>query len=175
MFFQTQIGLCVVLCSQILQWCSIAFGKILWCALQVFGGHIIRRPSMIVCMHAKLLQSCITLYGCMDCSPPVSSVHGVLQARILEWVAMPSSRGSSWLRNQTRVCLLHWQADSLPLAPPGKPLLPSRGHKILLQSLKNSEFSNNIFFISRFSSQCLSTHYLGWFFFPQVEYLYPYS
>ena len=71
--------------------------------------------------------------------------------------------------------LLHWQADSLPLAPPGKPLLPSRGHKILLQSLKNSEFSNNIFFISRFSSQCLSTHYLGWFFFPQVEYLYPYS
>ena len=92
MFFQTQIGLCVVLCSQILQWCSIAFGKILWCALQVFGGHIIRRPSMIVCMHAKLLQSCITLYGCMDCSPPVSSVHGVLQARILEWVAIPSSR-----------------------------------------------------------------------------------
>ena len=77
--------------------------------------------------------------------------------------------------NPSIFCLLHWQADSLPLAPPGKPLLPSRGHKILLQSLKNSEFSNNIFFISRFSSQCLSTHYLGWFFFPQVEYLYPYS
>ena len=36
----------------------------------------------------------------MDCSPPGSSVHGVLQARLLEWVAMPSSRGSSWPRDQ---------------------------------------------------------------------------
>ena len=48
---------------------------------------------MIVCMHTKLLQSCITLYGCMDCSPPVSSVHGVLQARILGWTAISSSKG----------------------------------------------------------------------------------
>ena len=37
----------------------------------------------------------------MDCSPPGSSVHGILQARILEWVAMPSSRGSSRSRDQT--------------------------------------------------------------------------
>ena len=35
----------------------------------------------------------------MDCSPPGSSVHGILQARILEWVAMPSSRRSSWPRD----------------------------------------------------------------------------
>ena len=39
----------------------------------------------------------------MDCSPPGSSVHGILQARTLEWVAMPSSRGSSQLRGQTQV------------------------------------------------------------------------
>ena len=39
----------------------------------------------------------------MDCSPPGSSVHGILQARILEWVAIPFSRGSSWPRDQTRV------------------------------------------------------------------------
>ena len=39
----------------------------------------------------------------MDCSPPGSSVHGILQARILKWVAMPFSRGSSWPRNRTRV------------------------------------------------------------------------
>ena len=39
----------------------------------------------------------------MDCSPPVSSVHGILQARILEWIAMPSSRASSWCRDWTRV------------------------------------------------------------------------
>ena len=44
---------------------------------------------------AKLLQSCPTLCDPMDCSPPGSSAHGVIQARILKWVAMPSSRGSS--------------------------------------------------------------------------------
>ena len=40
-------------------------------------------------------QSCLTVCDCMDCSPPDSSLHGILQARILEWVAMPFSRGSS--------------------------------------------------------------------------------
>ena len=39
----------------------------------------------------------------MDCSPPGSSVHGISQARILEWVATSFSRGSSWLRDQTHV------------------------------------------------------------------------
>ena len=53
------------------------------------------------CMHAKSLQSCLTLCHPMDCSLPDPSVHGILQARILEWVAMPSSRGSSWPRDQT--------------------------------------------------------------------------
>ena len=52
-------------------------------------------------MCAKLLQSCLTVEGCVDCSPPGSSVHGILQARILESVAMPSFRGSSHLRDQT--------------------------------------------------------------------------
>ena len=46
------------------------------------------------CVRAKLVQLCPTLRDPMDCSPPGSSVHGVLQARILERVAMPSSRGS---------------------------------------------------------------------------------
>ena len=45
-----------------------------------------------MCMHAKSLQSCLTLWDSMDCSLPDSSVHGILQRRILEWVAMPSSR-----------------------------------------------------------------------------------
>ena len=52
---------------------------------------------------AKLLQSCPALRNPMDCSPPGSSVHGTLQARILECVAMPSSRESSWPRDQTCV------------------------------------------------------------------------
>ena len=44
-------------------------------------------------------QSCPTLYDLVDCSPPGSSVHGISQARILEWVAISSSRGSSPPRN----------------------------------------------------------------------------
>ena len=65
-------------------------------------------------MHAKLLHLCPILCDSMDCSLPDSSVHGILQTRILEWVAMPSSRGSSWPRGRTHVlCLLHLQASSV--------------------------------------------------------------
>ena len=55
------------------------------------------------CMHACMLShfSLILLSDPMDCSSPGSSVHGILQARILEWVAMPSSRGSFWPRDWT--------------------------------------------------------------------------
>ena len=53
-----------------------------------------------VCVHAKLLQLCPTLCNPMGCSPPGSPVHGILQARILEWIAVSSSRGSSWPRNE---------------------------------------------------------------------------
>ena len=46
-----------------------------------------------MCLYAESFQSCLTLCDPVDCSPPGSSVHGILQARILEWVDMPSSRG----------------------------------------------------------------------------------
>ena len=49
-------------------------------------------------------QSCPTLCDPTDCSPPGSSVHGIFQTRILEWVAMPSCRGSSQPRDRTWVC-----------------------------------------------------------------------
>ena len=52
-------------------------------------------------MRAKSLQACQALCNPMDCSPPGASVHGILHARIPEWVAMPSSRGSSLPRDQT--------------------------------------------------------------------------
>ena len=52
---------------------------------------------------AKLLQLCPTLWDSMDCSPPASPVCGILQARILEWVVTPFSRGSSWPRDQTLI------------------------------------------------------------------------
>ena len=48
-------------------------------------------------------QSCLTHWDPMDCSTPSSSAHGVLQARILEWVVIPFSRGSSWSRDRTWV------------------------------------------------------------------------
>ena len=56
--------------------------------------------SLVPCL---VVQSCLTLCNPMDCSPPASSTQGILQERILEWVAMPSSRGSSQPRDQTQV------------------------------------------------------------------------
>ena len=71
-------------------------------------------------MCAKSLQSCPTLWDTMDCRLSGSSVHGILQARILEWVAMPSSRGIFLTQglNPHLLCLLHWQVSSLPLMLP---------------------------------------------------------
>ena len=71
-------------------------------------------------MKVLVPQSCLTLCDPMDCSPPGSSVHGILQVRILEWVAMPFSRGSSLPGIESRSPEL--QADSLPFGPPGKPV-----------------------------------------------------
>ena len=59
--------------------------------------------STICCVLCLVAQPCLPLCAPMDCSLPGSSAHGILQARILEWVAMPSSRGSSQPRDQTQV------------------------------------------------------------------------
>ena len=76
-------------------------------------------------MLSLVAQSCPSLRDPVDCSPPGSSVRGILQARILEWVAMPSSRGTSQPRNGTEVsCIVGdfftsratWEAQDLPLA-----------------------------------------------------------
>ena len=58
---------------------------------------------LLLCVHAKLLQSCLTLWDPMDYSLPGSSVCGILQTRILAWVAVPSSRGSSRPKDRTQV------------------------------------------------------------------------
>ena len=68
---------------------------------------------------SEVAQSCPTLCDPVDCSPPGSSVHGILQARILEWVALSFSRGSSWQGIKPRSPAL--QADALTCEPPGKP------------------------------------------------------
>ena len=82
----------------------------------------------------------LTLCNPMNCSPTGSSVHGILQARILEWVVISFSRGSSQPRDQTCVCRVSCvsglQADSLPTEPPGK----SRIYKetLIIQQLKTN-------------------------------------
>ena len=90
---------------------------------------------MCVCVcvrvYAKLFQSCPTLCDPMDSSSPGSSAHGILQARILEWVTISFSRGSSQPRDWTRVSTLY--ADTLTSEPPGKPKNTGRGCYFLLQ------------------------------------------
>ena len=83
----------------------------------------------VLCVCAKSLQLCLTFCDPMDCSSPGSSVHEILQAIILEWVAIFFSRWSSPPRDQTQASyhLLHWQVGSLPLAPPGKPMSSIEG------------------------------------------------
>ena len=71
-------------------------------------------------------QWCLTL-----CDPKDYTVHGILQARILEWVAFPFSRGSSQPRDRTQVSRI--ADDSLPAEPPGKPKDTGVGSLSLLQ------------------------------------------
>ena len=94
------------------------------------GSHACLRINEIGIRNFQFIQlpcmlSCfcrVWLCNPMDGSPPGFSVHGILQARMLEWVTTSSSRGSSQPRDQTHVlCLLHWQVGSSPLTPPGKP------------------------------------------------------
>ena len=77
------------------------------------------------------LQLCLTICNPLDCSLPGASVHEVLQARILEWLAMPSSRGSSWPRDWTHVSCIGRQVlyynttwEALLIWYPGYVLVP---------------------------------------------------
>ena len=80
-----------------------------------YGGFLRQTPSshpllqllseVFVCVCTKALQSCLTLGDPTDCSPAGSSFYGILQARILEWVAMPSSRGI-FLTQGSNPCIL---------------------------------------------------------------------
>ena len=75
-------------------------------------------PLAMLCLVA---QPSPTLCNPLDCSSPGSSVHRILQARILEWVAMPSCRGSSQPRDRMQVSCIAGRI--LPSEPPGKPNL----------------------------------------------------
>ena len=69
----------------------------------------------------KVSQSCLTLCHPTDCSPPGSSVHGILQARVLEWVTIIFSRASSWPRDGTQVSGLHCRQILYHLSHQGSP------------------------------------------------------
>ena len=83
-------------------------------------------------MHAKSLQSYLTLCNPMNCSPPGSSVHGILQVRILEWVVMPSSRGSSQSRDRTHVFYSSCIAGGFFTSEPQGKTLTTKRVKLLL-------------------------------------------
>ena len=74
--------------------------------------------------NAKSFHSCPALCNSMDCSLPGSLVHGIFLAKILEWVAISSSLGSSQHGNWTHIsCIPRWKVDSLPVSPLGSPQL----------------------------------------------------
>ena len=80
-----------------------------------------------------------------DCSPPGSSVHGILQARILEWVAMPPSRGSSGPKDQTHISYIScigsgfffWEAPFFKDINPITDVLPFQSHLNLISSQRS--------------------------------------
>ena len=101
--------------------CIIIFNNYIWYIYIIYNYFRSMTMSLVqaifislvhACMHAKSLSLCPTLCDPMDCSPPNFSVHGILQAGMLEWIAMPSSRGSSQSKDQTYVsyvsCIGRW-------------------------------------------------------------------
>jgi len=107
---------------------------------------------LYLCCACALL--CPTLCDPMDCSPPGSSVHGISQARILEWVAMSSSRGSSQPRDQTCVsCIAGRFFIDRPLGKPTPALAP----------LHNSQLHWPYFVLTPGANKPLAEHPDGWF------------
>ena len=130
LFVHSVANLCLTLCNpmdcslpgssvlgisqaRILEWVVISFSR----GSSRPRDHWANReaPFLLMCMlYAKLLQSRLTLCNPTDCSPPGSSVHGISLARILAWVVISFSRGSSQPRNWTHIScigrqiLYHW-------------------------------------------------------------------
>ena len=92
----------------------------------------------------------------MDSSPPRSSVHGILRARTLEWVSMPSSRGSSWPRGRTCVsCVSSIAGRFFTVEPPGKP------HGRCSVKINSVNFRNST--LGWESNRHMAIHLMQWF------------
>ena len=101
------------------------------------------------CVRTKLLQSCPTLCDPLDCSPPGSSVHGILQARTPEWVAISSPKGSFPPRDQTRISSVSFTGRWVVYRHLGNPIST---FNVLVSSLRlptlnlpSSQFTQHIF------------------------------
>ena len=73
-----------------------------------FFHYFLHSHKIIVCVFMLSHSVMSDSYSLMDYRPPGSSIHGILQARILEWVAISSSKGSCWPRDQTRVSCISY-------------------------------------------------------------------
>ena len=99
--------------TRVLEWVAISFSRgssqpknqtqVSCIAGRFFTDWAMREAPIILIRKVLVTRLCPTLCNPVDYSTPGFSVHGVLQARILEWVAIPFSRGSSWPRDQTWV------------------------------------------------------------------------
>ena len=92
---------CKIVSQRTCDLCTAGRFFTVWARLSHQGSPSQRTVSILLCL--LVAQLYLTLCDPMDCSPPGSSVHGILQARILECVAIPFTRGSSWPRDWTLV------------------------------------------------------------------------
>ena len=118
------------------------------------SSHLIlcQQSNSVINIYTCLVaRSCSTPCDPMDCNPPGSSTHGILQARILEWVAMTFSRQTSQPGDRTHMSsvYLHWQGSSLPLVPPEKPLNYCCGLKYLCIPYGTMSKSEQMFAITQ--------------------------
>ena len=109
-------------------------------------------------VRAKLLQSCPTLCDPMNCKPAGSSVHGVLQARILELVTMPSSRGSSLPKDQTHVSNVSCTGKQTGPLSPASPGNPNSWNSLWLL-ICLIDYLRSIITISYFFSKCKTCNF----------------
>ena len=125
-----------ILQARILEWVAIPFSRqssqprdqtqVSHIACRFFTSWVTREvhdfPSHTLLYWNEVARSCPTLCDPLDCSLPGSSIHGIFQVRVLEWVAISFSRGPSRPRDRTQVSHIADRCfTALPSEPPGKP------------------------------------------------------
>ena len=111
-------------------------------------------PALLCVLPAKMLQSYLPLCDPVDCSPPGSSAHGILQARTLEWVAVPSSRGSSRPSGRSHVSCI--AGGFFTAEPPGKPEVLDDSESTLRTQTTQQSCHRGVSLLFARASFCLS-------------------